>query len=52
MTDPTPRDKTNRHCPQQIKGKCRKTKKSCNNTSLFYEECNTYRGNKSLSVFL
>jgi hypothetical protein len=44
--------KTNKYCPEHIKGKCKKTKRECNNKSLFYAQCNTYIGNKSLSGFV
>jgi len=45
------RPKTNKYCPHIESGKCKRTKRACNNKSLFYEECNTFIGNKSLSVF-
>jgi hypothetical protein len=44
--------KTNEYCSEYLKGKCKKTKRDCNNKSRFYEECNTYIGNKSLSGFI
>ena len=43
--------KTNPNCQYNKKGICMKAKIRCNNPSNFYEECNVFIGNRTLTVF-
>ncbi len=46
------KSKTTEHCPHNDRGFCERLSKPCNHTEMFYESCNTFKGNNGLKKFL